>query len=130
MRSLICNDSADTQKRCIPEGTQRFDLITESVSSVRDQRNISGALDRGGQLTLMECTGAGDSAGQNLCTLSHALLQTVDILVVDALNLIGAEHANLSARSLAAALRSLMIHRHDIFPSFSGNQFRTELLRR
>ena len=42
----------------------------------------------------MKCAGAGDSAGQNLCTLSHALLQTVDVFIVDVLNLIDAEHAN------------------------------------
>ena len=71
---------------------------------------MSCTLDGSCQFTLMECTGAGDSAGQNLCTLSHALLELCNILIVDALYAIYTEHANLFAGALAAALRSFSLH--------------------
>lgn len=80
------------------------------VADIRQQCNVSCTLDGSCQFTLMECTGAGDSAGQNLCTLSHALLELCNILIVDALYAIYTEHANLFAGALATALRSFSLH--------------------
>ena len=58
----------------------------------------------------MECTSASNSAGQNLSTFSHALLELGNVLIVDALYTIYTEHTNLFAGALAATLRSFSLH--------------------
>ena len=58
---------------------------------------MSCSLDRNRQLTLMECAGTGDTAGQDLGSLRHALLQLRNVLVVDLLDAVNAEHTNLLA---------------------------------
>jgi hypothetical protein len=72
---------------------------------------MSGSLDRNSQLTLMICAGAGYTTGENLGSLSHALLQLCDILVVDLLNAVYAEHANLLARALRRTRTSFTFHK-------------------
>ena len=61
---------------------------------------MTGALDGDGQLALMCGAGAGDAAGQNLSALGHIAAEPCDILVVDVLDLIDAETANLAAASV------------------------------
>ena len=55
------------------------------------------ALDGYGQLTLMTSAGAGYTAGNDLSAFGKVLTQTGNILVVDFLNSIYTESANLSA---------------------------------
>ena len=57
---------------------------------------MTGALNRNRQLTLMARASAGYSAGQNLCSLRDKTAQFCDILVINGLDLIYAEAANLS----------------------------------
>lgn len=61
---------------------------------------MTSALDGDGELALMRGTGAGDAAGQDLSPLGHIAAESGDILVVDVLNLIDAEAANLAAASV------------------------------
>jgi len=69
----------------------------QSVVGVGEKSDVSCTLDSGGQLSLMICAGAGNSAGQDLGTLRNVSAESGDILVVDDFNLIDAEVANLFA---------------------------------
>ena len=75
-----------------------------SVADVGKKRNDSRALDRIGQLTLVSGAGARNSAGQDLGALGDVLSQSVDVLVVNVINLFRAELADFS--SLAAVRRT------------------------
>src|SRR5690606_5428893 len=67
------------------------------VVGVRDQRQETGALDRGRQLALVARLGAGDAARHDLAGLGQVLAQGVEILVVDLLDTLGGELAELAA---------------------------------
>ena len=99
-----------TQAKSASDNCPKRFVFSQLVADIRQQCNVSCTLDRCCQFTLMECTSAGNSARQNLCTLSHALLQSCNILIINALYTIHAEHANLFPRSLSAALRSFSLH--------------------
>ena len=61
---------------------------------------MTGALDGGGQLSLVLCAGTGDPAGQNLRSFGNELAQTDGILVVDFVNAIGTEGADFLSSSV------------------------------
>src|SRR5688572_11775235 len=67
------------------------------VVGVRDQGELAGALDRGLQLALVLRLGAGDAARDDLAVLGQVLAQRVEILVVDLLDALGRELAELAA---------------------------------
>ena len=81
--------------------------IFQLVGSVGHQRNVTGTLDRCGELTLVESTGTGDSAGQNLGSVGNVSSQLIDILVVNFLDVFHAEIANLLAALAASAFGSI-----------------------
>lgn len=54
-----------------------------------------------GKLTLVKSAGAVDSSGKNLCTLADALAESCYILVIDVLDLSGAESTDLLTASVA-----------------------------
>ena len=58
---------------------------------------MTRTLNSGGQLTLMMRAGTGYTAGQNLSALRNKAAQLGDVLIVDGINLINAEAANLLA---------------------------------
>lgn len=62
---------------------------------------MSCSLDRKRELSLMNCAGAGDSAGQDLGTLGKILSEAGNILIVNAGNLVRTEDANLFSSSVA-----------------------------
>ena len=68
---------------------------------VGQQSDGARALDGGGQLTLMLGAGAHHAAGQDLAALAGEAAKFHDILIIDALNLVYAERANLPARLAA-----------------------------
>ena len=74
------------------------------VRRVGQDRDRAGALDRGGQLTLMLRAGARHAAGQDLCTLRGITAQLRRILVIDLFDLLDTERAYFSALSAAACL--------------------------
>src|SRR4029077_11553196 len=78
------------------------------VSSVQvgevEQRQEAGALDRHAQLALVAGLGAGDAGGNDLAVLVHEVLQDGDVLVVDFLDLLGGEAAELAAAEKPAVL--------------------------
>ena len=70
-------------------------LLFKLVANVCEKRNGTCALYRNGYLTLVLSASSGNSAGQNLGTLAYALSESGYILVIDVIDLIGAEDANL-----------------------------------
>ena len=69
----------------------------QSVADVRQQRQLTGALNRDGELSLMSGAGAGDSAGQNLSSFRDEATELLSIFVIDELRLLDTESANLFA---------------------------------
>ena len=69
----------------------------QSIADVGEKSQMSGALDRNGQQPLMTGAGAGHSAGNDLSSLRKISPQAGNIFVIDGLNLIDAESANLSS---------------------------------
>ena len=112
------------QKSAPIQKSERFCYLSCQISlvaDIRQQCNVSCTLDCSCQFTLMECTSASNSAGQNLCTFSHALLELGNVLVVDTLNAIYTEHTNLFAGAFAATLRSFSLH--DVFILLSAMRY-------
>ncbi len=70
-------------------------FVFKLVANVCEKRNGTGALYCNGYLTLVLSASSGNSAGQNLGTLAYALSQSGYILIVDMIDLISAEDANL-----------------------------------
>src|SRR3982074_102123 len=64
---------------------------------VRQQREEARALDRLGQLPLVARRGPGDARRDDLAGLVDEVLQHLDVLVVDPLDLLGGEAAELAA---------------------------------
>ena len=69
----------------------------ELFSNVGQQSDLTCALDSGGQVTLVSCTGTGGTAGQNLATLGQVTAELSSVLVIDAGHLVHAESTNLLA---------------------------------
>src|SRR6185436_19925054 len=84
---------------------------------VRQQREVTRALDRRGELALVERLGARDAARDDLAGLGDVLLEDGEILVVDLLHTLGRETAELATareRAVAAtrttATRFVLLH--------------------
>ena len=71
--------------------------LPRSVGDVGQQSDLTGPLDGLSQLTLMHGAGAGGTAGQDLGTLRNETTQLGGVLIINALALLGAELANLTA---------------------------------
>src|SRR6266550_4220026 len=76
---------------------------------VRNQRDLSRALDRHLQLPLVHRARARDATRQHLAALRHERSQELDVLVVDVVDLIRAELADLAAAEHRAALAVLLV---------------------
>lgn len=112
-RFMVCRAAAGCagKQKALRIFPKRFPLQQKAIliTDIWQQCNVSCTLNGSRQLTLMECTCAGYSARQNLCALCHALSQSCNVLIIDALNVINTEHTNLSARSFFT-LRSFSLH--------------------
>src|SRR4051812_7880074 len=75
-----------------------------SIRHVRDERDLTGALDRRLQLALVHRAGPGDPARQDLAALGHERTNQLRVLVVDVVDLVRAELADLAAAEQRAAL--------------------------
>src|SRR5262245_5382075 len=73
-------------------------MVYSSVEiGVRQQREEAGALDRVRQLTLVAGRGPGDARRDDLAGLVDEVLQDLDVLIVDPLDFLGREAAELAA---------------------------------
>lgn len=80
-----------------------------SVRSVGHKCNVASTLDSCGELSLMLCASTGYTARKNLRSVGSVLTELVYIFVVDALNFIYAEGANLLAALSVGASVSLIV---------------------
>src|SRR5882672_12409294 len=74
---------------------------------VRHQREIARALDRRRELPLVMSARSGDSRRNDLAVLADEVFEQIDVLVVDPLDLLRGEAAELAA--LEELLRALLI---------------------
>ena len=84
------------------------------VGNVGEKCSLASTLDSGVELTLMLSTSAGNAAGKNLSALADELSQLAGFLIIDVIDLVCAEYANLFslAKSISAlsARGFLLIH--------------------
>src|SRR5947209_1778069 len=84
---------------------------------VRHQREIARALHRGRELALIVGARSGDPRRDDLAVFADEVLQQIDVLVVDPLDLLGGEAAELAA--LEELLRALLLALAVAAPAFS-----------
>src|SRR5205085_7005094 len=82
-----------------------------SISDVRDERDLARALDRRLQLALVHRAGPGDPPRQNLAALWHERPDQLHVLVVDVVDLVRAELADLPAAEERTALTLFLVAR-------------------
>ena len=83
----------------------------KSIADVRHKSHMASTLDSNGQLALMESASAGDAAGNDFGTPADVFAQAGQILVINAVDAINAEAANLFAAAMHRTRRT--IHSHD-----------------
>src|SRR5262245_10051778 len=82
----------------------RMTSMAASVCDVRNERDLPGALDRHLQLALVHRAGTRDPARQNLAALGHERPDQLHVLVVDVVDLVRAELADLAPAEERPAL--------------------------
>ncbi len=85
------------------------------VSYIGEKCHLASSLDSGGELSLVKSAGAGYTSRKNLSSLGNELSELSNILVVDRLNLILTEDANLLSsvhRTVGGTLIIVSIHCH------------------
>src|SRR5947209_17560787 len=82
-----------------------------SIRHVRNQRDLARALDRGLQLALVHRAGARDAPRQDLAALGHERSDQLHVLVVDVVDLVRAELADLATAEQRAALSLFLVAR-------------------
>src|SRR5688572_18196149 len=80
-----------------------------SVRHVRNERDLTRALDGGLQLALVHRAGARDTARQDLAALRHERADQLDVLVVDVVDLVRAELADLAPAEHRPPLALLLV---------------------
>src|SRR5438270_13988821 len=81
------------------------------VGDVRNQRDLPRALDRGLQLALVHRARAGDPARQDLAALGDERPDQLHVLVIDIVDLVRAELADLATTEERAALSLVLVSR-------------------
>src|SRR3954451_10232790 len=75
-----------------------------ALADVREQRQLTRALDRASDLVLVPTAGARDAARADLSAVRDELAEKIDVLVVDELDLVAAVLAGLPASAAASGL--------------------------
>ena len=65
------------------------------VGNVGKKSHLTCSLDSGGELSLVKSAGTGNTSGEDLCSLRDKLSELSYVLVINCLNLVLAEDANL-----------------------------------
>src|SRR5882724_12186980 len=86
-------------------------MMLTSVRHVRNQCNLPRALDGGLELALVHRARARDAPRENLAALGHERPDQLDVLVVDVVNLVRAELADLAPAEQRAALPLFLVAR-------------------
>src|SRR4051812_15551804 len=83
--------------------------MRRSVCHVRNERDLARPLDCGLQLALVHRARARDAARQDLAALGNERTDQFDVLVVDVVDLVRAELADLAATEQRAALALFLV---------------------
>ena len=84
------------------------DSKSELVADEGEKSDMTGSLDSLGQLSLMLCASACDSAGQNFSSLGSKFSESCNILIIDVFYLFSTENANFFLLSVHA--NRLLLH--------------------
>ena len=89
-----------------------YNTNVKLVGHVGKKSHLTSSLNCYGKLSLVKSAGAGYASGENLCSLGNKLSELSYILVINAVNLILAEDANLlsSVHRTEGALCIVSIH--------------------
>ena len=68
-----------------------------SVAYIGEQSDVSCSLDSNSKFALMESASTCYTSGKDLSSLSHALSELSDVLIINSLDSVSAEHTNLLA---------------------------------
>ena len=109
---LIADNSLNKQKRKNDANHAPFSflILNQLVSYIGQQCYFPRALDSPCQVTLMLCAYAAHTTGHNLAALCRVLPEPCNILILDMLDLINAEAANLAPGSTLTGLHFTIIH--------------------
>ena len=83
------------------------------VGNIGKKCHLTCSLDSGGELSLVKSAGAGYTSGEDLCSLGNELSELSNVLVINSLNLVLAEDANLLSSVVlteGGALRIVSLH--------------------
>src|SRR5258708_4614223 len=100
-------------------GLRGLCVLRPLIGHVRHERDLPGALDRRLQFALMHRARARDAAWQNLAPLRDERTNQLDVLVVDIVDLVRAELADLPASEECAALSLFLVPRLLVAPAAS-----------
>src|ERR1700730_7447254 len=89
--------------------TSMVPLVSRLVRHVRNQRDLARALDCRLQLPLMHGARARDAPREDLAALGHERPDQLDVLVVDVVDLVCAELADLATTEERAALALFLV---------------------
>ena len=85
------------------------------VGNIGKKCHLTCSLDSGGELSLVKSAGAGNTSGEDLCSLGNELSELSNVLIIDSLYLVLAEDANLLSsvvRTEGGALRIVSLECH------------------
>ncbi len=97
------------KKKALGESPRAFKL----VRYVGKKCHLACSLDSYGELSLVKSAGAGNTSGEDLCSLGNELSELSNILVINSINLVLAEDANLLSsvhRTECGTLRIVSLH--------------------
>ena len=92
-----------------PCKTQSVFYLYQLVGYVGEKCHLASSLDSYGELSLVKSAGAGYTSGEDLSSLGNELSELCYILVIDSVNLILAEDANLLSSVHGTEGRTLSI---------------------
>src|SRR5207244_8069158 len=101
-----------------------------SVRYVGNQRNLPGTLDGGLQLALVHRAGARDAPRQDLAALGHERPDQLHVLVLDVVDLVRAEFADLAPAEQRAALSLFLVARFLVAAAAAAAAARSSLSER
>ena len=86
-----------------------YNKYSKLVRNVGKKCHLASSLDSYGELSLVKSAVAGNTSGEDLCSLRDELSELSGILVVDIVHFILAEDANLLSSVLGVERRTLII---------------------
>ena len=86
-----------------------YNIYYKLVGYVGEKCHLACYLDSGSKLSLVKSTVAGNTSGEDLCSLGNELSELSNILIINIVNLILTEDANLLSSVHRTECRTLSI---------------------